>query len=97
MPRPRRGAGGAAVMPSLVVALLWFLAADLLALIPPRGGFWGRVYILGALGVPLAGWITYQNGPWIGLLMLALGASVLRWPLIRLAQDLRRRGGDADG
>ena len=44
-----------------------------------------------ALGVPLLGYVTYQNGPWIGLLVLVAGMSVLRWPVYFAARWLSRR------
>lgn len=69
---------------SLTLALLWLVAANVLALIPSRDNHWTRAYVLIALGVPLLGWVVLQNGPWIGLLVLAAGASVLRWPLLFL-------------
>lgn len=75
--------------PSLIVALVWFVAANVLALLPSRDNHWARAYMLIAVGVPLLGWVTYENGPWVGLLMLAAGASVLRWPLIYLMRWLR--------
>lgn len=76
--------------PSLILALLWFVAANLAGMIPSRDNHWRRAYVLIALGVPLLGWATYQNGPLVGIVLLAGGASVLRWPLIHLARWLRR-------
>ncbi len=77
--------------PSLILALVWLIAANVLALIPSRDHHWTRAYVLIALGVPLVGYVTAQNGPLIGLLVLAAGASVLRWPVIYLGRWLRRR------
>jgi len=77
-------------MTSLIAACLWFVAANVLALIPSRDHHWTRAYILIALGIPLLGWLTWQNGPWVGLLALAAGASILRWPVIYLWRWLRR-------
>ena len=78
--------------PSLALALVWFIAANGLAMIPSRDGHWARAYALIALGVPLAGWVTYQNGPWVGLVVLAAGASVLRWPIVHLGRWLLCKG-----
>jgi hypothetical protein len=78
---------------SLVLTFVWFVAANILALVPTRDNHWRRAYLLIACGVPLVGWVTWQNGPWIGLLVLAAGASILRWPLIYLGRWLRRRVG----
>ena len=41
------------------------------------------------VGIPLLGWITFENGPFWGLIALAGGASILRWPLIFLFRRLR--------
>ncbi|WP_458790073.1 DUF2484 family protein [Yoonia sp. MH D7] len=76
--------------PSLVGVALWVLAAMVLAMIPSRDNLWQRAYVLVGVGIPLLGWVTYQNGPLVGLLVLAAGASVLRWPLIYLGRWLRR-------
>jgi len=79
--------------PSLISVALWLLAANVLAMIPSKDNLWQRAYILIGLGIPLLGWVTYQNGPWVGLIALAAGASVLRWPLVYLARWLRRISG----
>ena len=67
--------------PSLVAAGLWVLAANLVALLPPGRGCRTGATLLVLAGVPLLGWLTYQNGPWIGLAALTGGAATLRWPL----------------
>lgn len=82
---------------SLILALVWLILANILALIPSRDNHWRRAYGLIAVGVPLLGFVTYQNGPWAGLAILAAGASVLRWPVIHLARWLRGRLGRAAG
>ena len=74
---------------SLILALVWLVASNLIAMMPSRAGHWPAAYALIAVGVPLLGFATYQNGPVIGLLLLVAGASVLRWPLIYLWRWLR--------
>lgn len=76
--------------PSLIAAFLWAVGANLAAMLPSRRNHWPAALVLIATGVPLLGWLTYQNGPWVGLLALLAGASVLRWPVIRLAGWMRR-------
>ncbi len=71
---------------SIVLAGLWGLTANVLAMIPSNDNHWRRAYFLIAVGVPIVGYVTYQNGPWIGLLVLAAGMSVLRWPVIYLTR-----------
>lgn len=82
----------------LILALVWLVAANLLAMLPSRDNHWTRAYILIVIGVPLIGWVTWVNGPVMGVLVLAAGASVLRWPVIYLGRWLRSRlrpGADA--
>lgn len=66
---------------SLILACGWGVAANVLGMIPSRDNHWSRAYVLIAIGIPIVGYVTYQNGPIWGLLILAAGASVLRWPL----------------
>ena len=78
---------------SLILALIWALTANILAMIPSRDNHWTRAYVLIAVGIPLLGYVTYENGPWIGLFALAAGASVLRWPVRYLLRWVRGRFG----
>lgn len=75
---------------SLILACLWAFAANIAAAIPSSDNHWRRAYALIVVGVPLLGYVTYENGPWIGLLVLAAGMSVLRWPVIYLTRWMRR-------
>lgn len=75
---------------SLILSCLWALTATLAALMPSRDHHWRAAYLLIAAGIPVLGWVTYQNGPLIGLIVLAAGVSILRWPLIHLLRWLRR-------
>ena len=79
---------------SLTLAALWALAANVLAMLPSRDNHWRRAYVLIAAGIPILGYVTYENGPWWGLAMLVAGMSILRWPVIYLVRWLRclRRG-----
>ncbi|MGY3439473.1 MULTISPECIES: DUF2484 family protein [unclassified Marinovum] len=78
---------------SLTLACLWALAANVLAAMPSNDNHWRRAYVLIALGVPLLGYVTFENGPWVGLFVLAAGMSVLRWPVIYLSRWMRRQVG----
>lgn len=66
---------------SLTLACLWFVVAAIIAFLPNRV-HWPAAYLLIAIGIPLVGFVTYENGPFFGLLILAGGTSVLRWPVI---------------
>ncbi len=76
---------------SLACAALWLIVANVLAMIPSNDNHWRRAYFLIAVGVPLLGWVTYQNGPWIALVVLAAGMSVLRWPVIYLSRWIKQQ------
>ncbi|MFZ5752042.1 MAG: DUF2484 family protein [Pseudomonadota bacterium] len=75
---------------ALGAACLWFVAANVIAMLPSRDRHWRAAYALIAVGIPILGWVTYAAGPFWGLLVFAGGTSVLRWPLIHLWRALRR-------
>ncbi|MBY6068352.1 DUF2484 family protein [Leisingera aquaemixtae] len=75
---------------SLTLAAVWALSANILAMIPSRDNHWRRAYVLIALGIPLLGYVTYENGPWWGLAVLLAGMSVLRWPVLYFGRWLKR-------
>lgn len=74
---------------SLVLALIWLVVANLRAMFPSRDQYWRFAYGMIAIGVPVLGYVTYENGMWVGLFVLAAGASVLRWPVIYLVRWVR--------
>ncbi|MBU2982873.1 DUF2484 family protein [Lentibacter algarum] len=74
---------------SLILACIWGLAANVLAMLPSRDNYWARAYVLIALGIPLLGFVTYQNGPIVGFLVLLAAMSVLRWPVVYLMRWIR--------
>ncbi len=76
---------------SLILAAAWAVLANLLAMTPSKDNHWRNAHVLIAAGIPLLGFVTYENGPWVGLIVLAGAMSVLRWPVIYLARWLRRR------
>ncbi len=74
---------------SLVLACLWAIAAGVAGMGPQRW-HWPAAWALIATGIPLLGFVTLQMGPVWGLICLAAGASVLRWPLLRAVERMRR-------
>ena len=78
---------------SLMLACLWALSANVLAMLPSRDNHWRRAYVLIAFGIPILGYVTYQNGPWLGLAVLLAGMGLLRWPVIYLSRWMRGRFG----
>lgn len=81
---------------AFTAALLWLIAANVIAMFPSRDRHWTSAYILIAIGIPLAGWVTYMHGPIWGMLFIACGTSVLRWPLVYLFRWLKARAVSQD-
>ena len=75
---------------SVTAACLWVFLASAIGLLPTRDHHWRAAYILIAIGIPILGWVTYEDGPLLGLIARAAGASILRWPVIYLWRWLRR-------
>lgn len=67
-------------MVSLTLVCIWVVVASGIAMSSGRW-HWPAAYGLIAVGIPLLGYVTYQNGPLIGLFVLAGGVSMLRWPV----------------
>lgn len=77
---------------SLILCLVWLVTANIIAMFPSRDHHWRAAYVLIAFGIPLVGWVTYDTGPVWGLIMLAAGVSVLRWPVVYLWRWVKRQG-----
>jgi Protein of unknown function (DUF2484) len=82
---------------SLTLCLVWLVVANIIAMLPSRDHHWRAAYVLIALGIPLVGWVTYETGPIWGLVMLAAGMSVLRWPVVYLWRWIKSRGRSQPG
>ncbi len=81
----------------LILCLVWLIVANVIAMFPSRDHHWRAAYVLIALGIPLVGWVTYETGPIWGLVMLAAGMSVLRWPVVYLWRWVKARGRNQPG
>lgn len=73
---------------SLLLAAAWIVLACLLAMALRRQQGM-TISVLIVLGIPVAGWITLQHGPVLGMAAIAMGACLMRWPLLRLMRALR--------
>ena len=78
---------------SLMLVLGWALAANVLAMLPVGEGHGRHGFFLITLGIPLLGYVTWQSGPWLGLLALMAGISILRWPFRFLGRWILNRLG----
>ena len=75
--------------PSLTLACVWLVTANVIAMFPSKHAHWPAAYALIALGLPILGWVGWQNGPWVALAVLVAAASVLRWPVRYLLRWMR--------
>ncbi|SEW19814.1 Protein of unknown function [Aliiroseovarius sediminilitoris] len=75
---------------SLILACFWAVLAQVIALFPSRDHHWRVAYVLIAMGIPLLGYVVYQNGPLVGGLVMIAAMSILRWPVIYLIRWLRK-------
>ncbi|WP_380058359.1 DUF2484 family protein [Falsihalocynthiibacter sp. SS001] len=73
---------------SILLALLWLIVANVIAFFPSKKKHWPAAYALMTVGFPLAIYVFYEEGVWMGLFFLAAAASILRWPLIFLLRKL---------
>lgn len=76
---------------SLVLACVWALVANVLAMTPSKDYHWRNAYILIGIGIPLLGFVTLENGPLVGLVVLIAAMSVLRWPVVYLSRGIKSR------
>ncbi|SES14962.1 Protein of unknown function [Tranquillimonas rosea] len=75
---------------ALVLACLWCIVANLLAMRPSRRNHWPEAMALIAAGVPILVWVAWAEGMWLGALFFVAGLSVLRWPVRHLGAWLVR-------
>ena len=74
---------------SLVLALVWLLIANVIAIFPSKDYHWRNAYVLIGVGIPLLIWVGLQNGFWVALIVLIAAMSVLRWPVIYLVRWIK--------
>ena len=75
---------------SLILALVWMVSANVIGLLPSKHHHWPSAYVLIALGLPILGGVFWQEGIVIGVVVLAMAASILRWPVRYLLRWFRR-------
>ena len=76
---------------SLTLACAWAVLANVIAMFPSRRQHWPAAWGLIAVGIPLLGFVTYENGPLVAIVVAAAGMSILRWPVIYLSRWVRAR------
>jgi hypothetical protein len=50
---------------------------------------WRNSHILIGVGIPLLGFVTFKNGPSIGLVVLIAAMSMLLWPFVYLSRKIK--------
>jgi len=80
-------------MTSIILACLWLIASQLIALTPSRDKHWRIAYVLIAIGLPILAWVFWQNGFVTGVVVLVAAGSVLRWPVVYTWRWLKRKAG----
>lgn len=76
---------------SLTLGALWALIANILAMTPSKDHHWRNAYVLITIGIPILGFVTWQHGPIMGMIVLAAGMSVLRWPVIYVGRWIKSK------
>ncbi len=75
---------------SMMAAFGWLVLANVTGMFPSKYKHWPQAYALIAVGLPILAWVFWENGPWIGLIVLVAACSVLRWPVRYLLRWVRR-------
>ena len=79
----------------VILALLWLVATNVIGMVPSRHRHWPQAYALIAVGLPILVAVFVVDGVIVGLIVLLMAASVLRWPVrffLRWLASLIRRG-----
>lgn len=66
---------------SLILACFWLVLANVIALFPSKKKHWPAAYVLMTFGLPLLGFVFWENGIWIASVVFIAAASILRWPV----------------
>ena len=66
---------------SLMLACGWLVLANVIGMFPSKKKHWPAAYILISVGIPLLGFVFWENGIWITLIVFVAAVSILRWPV----------------
>lgn len=78
---------------SILLACLWLVIANVIALFPSKRKHWPAAYVLMPIGGLIVGFVTYQHGALTGVVVLLAGAWIVRWPVIYFTRWLARLTG----
>ena len=82
---------------SILLACSWFVLANILAMMPSKRRHWPQAWALITIGSPILGYVVYEHGAWLGLLIMAGAMSMLRWPVIHLLRRVKKMVRRHDG
>ena len=75
---------------SLILALCWLVLANVIGALPSKHHHWPSAYGLIAVGLPLLAFVFWENGIWIGLVILLMACSILRCPVLYMFRWFKR-------
>ena len=75
----------------VLLACLWCILANVIAILPSKHHHWPSAYVLMTFGVPILGWVYWNDGLIMGLIFTVAGMSILRWPVRYLARWVKRQ------
>ncbi|MFY0660251.1 MAG: DUF2484 family protein [Shimia sp.] len=78
---------------SITAAFVWLIVANLRAMFPSKDHHWKFAYVMIAIGIPILIGVAIQNSIWLALVLLGMGAWIMRWPVIYLWRWIKRVSG----
>jgi hypothetical protein len=78
---------------SITAAFIWLIVANLRAMFPSKDHHWKFAYVMIAIGIPILIGVAIQNSIWLALVLLGMGAWIMRWPVIYLWRWFKRVSG----
>lgn len=82
---------------AVFMACLWCVCANVIAMFPSKHHHWPAAYVLMTFGIPILGWVYWEEGVIFGAIFTVAGLSILRWPVRYLIRWLRALAmGDAE-
>jgi len=72
-----------------IAAMLWLVAANLIAMLPSKRHHWPAACGLITIALPIVAWLWVSVAAWAALLFVVAAGSVLRYPVFYAALWLR--------
>lgn len=82
---------------SLTAAFIWLIVANLRAMFPSKDQHWKFAYAMIAIGLPIVVAVALEHNIWLALVLLGMGAWIMRWPVIYLWRWIKRVAGKGQG